>query len=231
VARRIKAAATKPNTADAILEAAERLCAANGIEAMSIRDVAAAVGVSIPVIYHHFGSRGNLLRMVALNRFSEIGREYHQLLTKLESQESPAVRDIIRAVLQPVNQWRRPGREASLQFYAQALVCPLPEVKETLDVGVAGYYRIVALLERALPHLTHEDICWRLCFTIKLSHLNAWDASRLTLLSKGSCDGSNPDEALARAVAFAETAFLGPLPTTPKKRAARGRNSRRQPKK
>lgn len=231
VAPRNKAAASKRNTADAILEAAERLCATHGIEAMSIRDVAAAVGVSIPVIYHHYGSRSNLLRTVALNRFSEIGREYQQMLATLEAQESPAVHDIIRAVLQPVNQWRRPGREASLQFYALALVCPLPEVKETLDVGVAGFYRIVALLQRALPHLTHEDICWRLCFTIKLSHLNAWDANRLTYLSKGSCNGSDPDEALARAVAFAEAAFLAPLPPAPKAKAAGDKKVLRRPKK
>jgi len=231
VAPRSKTPASKRNTAEAILEAAERLCATHGIEAMSIRDVAAAVGVSIPVIYHHYGSRSNLLRMVALNRFSEIGQEYHQLLAMLEARESPTVRDIIRAVLQPVNQWRRPGREASLQFYALALVCPLPEVKETLDVGVAGFYRIVALLQRALPHLTHEDICWRLCFTIKLSHLNAWDANRLTVLSKGSCDGSDPDEALARAIAFAEAAFLAPLPAAAKKTAGRGMKGRRQAKK
>jgi len=231
VAPRTKAAGNKRNTADAILEAAERLCATHGIEAMSIRDVAAAVGVSVPVIYHHYGSRSNLLRTVALNRFSELGQEYQQLLATLEAQQSPAVRDIIRAVLQPVNQWRRPGREASLQFYALALVCPLPEVKETLDVGVAGFYRIVALLQRTLPHLTHEDICWKLCFTIKLSHFNAWDANRLTFLSKGSCNGSDPDEALARAVAFAEAAFLAPLPAAPKKKAARGRKALRQPKK
>jgi len=232
VAPRTKAAGNKRNTADAILEAAERLCAMHGIEAMSIRDVAAAVGVSIPVIYHHYGSRSNLLRTVALNRFSEIGREYQQLLASLEAQESPAVRDIIRAVLQPVNQWRRPGREASLQFYALALVCPLPEVKETLDVGVAGFYRVVALLQRVLPHLTHEDICWKLCFTIKLSHLNAWDATRLTYLSKGSCSGSDPDEALARAIAFAEAAFLTPpAPLTAKQAVARGRKARRRPKK
>jgi AcrR family transcriptional regulator len=226
VAPRSKAAASKRNTADAILEAAERLCAAHGIEAMSIRDVAAAVGVSIPVIYHHYGSRSNLLRMVALNRFSEIGREYQQLLTTLEAQESPAVRDVIRAVLQPVNQWRRPGREASLQFYALALVCPLPEVKETLDVGVAGFYRVVDLLQRALPHLTHEDICWRLCFTIKLSHLNAWDGARLTVMSKGDCKGSDPDEALERSIAFAEAAFLAPASTSAKKTAA-GKKARR----
>jgi len=232
VAPRTKATAGKRDTANAILEAAERLCATHGIEAMSIRDVAAAVGVSIPVIYHHYGSRSNLLRTVALHRFSEIGREYQQLLASLEAQESPAVRDIIRAVLQPVNQWRRPGREASLQFYALALVCPLPEVKETLDVGVAGFYRVVALLERVLPHLTHEDICWRLCFTIKLSHLNAWDATRITYLSKGSCNGSDPDEALTRAIAFAEAAFLAPpAPLPPKQAVPRARKARRLPKK
>jgi hypothetical protein len=142
------------------------------------------------------------------------------------------LREIIRAVLQPVNQWRRPGREASLQFYAQALVCPLPEVKETLDVGVAGFYRVVALLQRALPHLTHEDICWRLCFTIKLSHMNAWDAARLSVLSKGDCNGTDADEALERSISFAEAAFLTSLPSAKKKTAARGSKAqRRQPKK
>jgi len=138
VAPKTKTAAGKRNTAEAILEAGERLCAEHGIEAMSIRDVAAAVGVSIPVIYHHYGSRSNLLRAICLNRFGEISAEYQQMLATLEAQQTPSVADIIRAVLQPVNQWRMPGREYSLQFYALALVCPLPEVKDMLDAGVAG---------------------------------------------------------------------------------------------
>jgi AcrR family transcriptional regulator len=209
-AGRPRATSGQRDTAGAIVEAAERLCAAHGIEAMTIRDLARAVGVSIPVIYHHFGSRSNLLRAIVINRFSEIGAEYLQLLATLEAQPSPAIRDIIRAVLQPVNRWRQPGREASLQFYALALVCPLPEVKDTLDAGVAGFHRVVALLQQALPHLTHEDICWRLYFTIKLSHQTEWDAKRLELLSNGGCHGSDPDEALARAIAFAEAALLAP---------------------
>jgi AcrR family transcriptional regulator len=198
---------------------------------MSIRDVAAAVGVSIPVIYHHYGSRSNLLRAICLNRFGEIGGEYQQMLAMLEAQQTPSVADIIRAVLQPVNQWRKPGRESSLQFYALALVCPLPEVKDMLDAGVAGFHRPVALLQRALPHLTHEEICWRLYFTLKLSHQTAWDAVRLTLLSNGSCDGSDPDEALARAIAFGEAGFLAPPSRSPKKAAARGKKrAQRQPR-
>ncbi len=78
------------------------------------------------------------------------------------------------------------GREFSLQFYALALVSPSPEVRETLDVGVRGYHPIVMLLERALPHLSHEDICWRLYLTLKLSHQNERDATRLDILSQRS---------------------------------------------
>jgi len=222
MARPRKAAlAGKPSTAEQILEAAERLCATHGIEAMSIRDVAAAVGVTLPVIYHHFGSRANLIRALVIHRFGEVGVEYGQLVSMLQAQKSPAVRDILRAALQPVNQWRRPGREFSLQFYALALVSPSPEVRDTLDMGVRGYHPIVALLERALPHLSHEDICWRLYFTLKLSHQNERDAARLNVLSQGKCDGSDPDEVLERTIDFAAAAFLAP-PSGSSKKSARG---------
>jgi AcrR family transcriptional regulator len=221
----------KRNTAEAILEAAERLCATRGIEAMSIRDVAAAVGVTLPVIYHHFGSRANLIRALVIHRFSEVGAEYGQLVSMLETQKSPAVRDILRAALQPVNQWRRPGREFSLRFYALALVSPSPEVRDTLDIGVRGYHPIVALLERALPHLTHEDICWRLYFTLKLSHQNERDTSRLSVLSKGKCSGADPEEVLERTIDFAEAAFLAPPSGSSKSKtvnSARAKDRRRQ---
>ncbi len=69
-----------------------------------------------------------------------------------------------------------------------ALVSPSPEVRDTLDIGVRGYHPIVTLLERALPHLGHTRIfCWRLYFTLKLSHQNERDATRLSVLSKGKC--------------------------------------------
>ena len=225
------AIAGKRNTAEAILEAAERLCATHSIEAMTIRDVAAAVGVTLPVIYHHFGSRANLIRALVIHRFSEVGVEYGQLVSMLEAQKSPAVRDILRAVLQPVNQWRRPGREVALQFYALALVSPSPEVVDALDTGVRGYHPIVTLLERALPHLTYKDICWRLYLTLKLSHQNERDATRLSVLSKGKCSGSDPEEALARTIDFAEAAFLAPPSGASKKSVAGVRTKDRRQKK
>jgi AcrR family transcriptional regulator len=231
VAPQTNLSAGKRDTAESILNATERLCAAHGIEAVSIRDVAAAAGVSIPVIYHYYKSRTNLLRATLLARFEEIGGEYDHLLRALEAQQAPAVRDIIRAVLEPINRWRKAGREASLQFYALAIVSPVPEVKEALDTGVAGFRRVVALLQRALPNLTHEDICWRLHFTIKLSHQSKWDAARLTILSDGDCNSEDEHEMLARAIAFAEAAFLAPsFSPNAKSLNRRRKRTRRTPK-
>jgi AcrR family transcriptional regulator len=231
VAPQTNASAGKLDTAATILDAAERLCATHGIEALSIRAVAAEADVSIPVIYHYYKSRSNLLRAILQARFSEIQGEYHRLLAGLEAQESPAVKDIVRAVLQPINYWRRPGREASLQFYALAIVSPLAEVKEALDAGVVGFKRVVALLQRALPELSHEDICWRLHFAIKLSHQTRWDAGRLTILSDGDCNSDDEDEALARGIAFAEAAFIAPAFRYERKSVDRAKaRTRRKPK-
>ena len=227
MATRTQAVNREGSTAEVILEAAEHLCAKHGIEAVSIRHIAAAAGVSIPVIYHHYKSKANLLRAIVQTRFSEIAEEYRQLVAELESQDSPAVRDIIRAVHQPINQWRRPGREASLQFYSLALVCPLPEIKNAVDARAAGFRPIVELLQRALPHLTREEICWRLHFTIKISQETHWDAERLGILSDGACNARDPDEALARSIAFAEASFMAPPSVTKLARQPRPKVRRR----
>lgn len=230
VADQSNTSAGKPSTAETILDTAERLCARDGIEAVSIRDIAAEAGVSISVIYHHYKSKANLLRAIVQTRFHEISEEHESLLAHLEGQKSPAVRDILRAVLQPINQWRRPERQAALQFYALALVCPTPELRQIIDGGVVGLHRVVALLERALPGLSHEDICWRLHFTMKITHQTRWDAVRLDIMSKGDCRSDDVEEALERGIAFAEAAFLAPPMAHTKKPSPQARARRRHAK-
>ena len=204
------ARASKPSTAEAILDAAERLCATNGIEAVSVRDIAKEAGVAIAVIYHHYGSRGNLLRAILRTRFDEIKGDYLSFLTKLDAQESPAVRDIVRALLQPFNLWKGQQRLAARGFHALALVSRVPELKEDIDAGVVRLRHIVGLLQRALPQLSREDICWRLHFTMKMTHQNDLDMARLTILSEGKCQSDDHEAALARGIAFAEAAFSAP---------------------
>jgi len=225
--RRKKPERLKSNTPGTILDTAEKLCAAKGIDAVSIRDVAAAAGVSIPTIYHHFRSRAELLRAIVRSRFGEILQESEPLLTAVEAKAAPSVREILLTLLQPISSWRKPGREASLQFQALALVCALPAVKKEIDRGVAQLGRHVALLQRALPELSREEICWRLHFTMKLTHQTTFDYERLDIMSGGTCRSTDIEEALDRALHYAEAAFRAP-PSQAKRQI--GRKTARRPR-
>lgn len=62
-------------TREEILDAAEALLAAHGsMDAVSIRMVAAAVGVSPPALYQHFEDKDALFFEVCQRRFAEFGR-------------------------------------------------------------------------------------------------------------------------------------------------------------
>ncbi|MGW7380426.1 TetR/AcrR family transcriptional regulator [Streptomyces sp. NPDC054794] len=56
-----------------LVEAAERLLDKAGEDAVTIRAVAQAVGVSLPAVYLHFGSRLELLHTVCLRVWGELG--------------------------------------------------------------------------------------------------------------------------------------------------------------
>jgi len=223
--------ANKRSSAQTIIEAAERLCATHGIEAVSVRDIAAEADVAIAVIYHHYKSKGNLLRTILRMRFDEVKGEYDALLTRLEGQKSPAVQDIVRALLQPLNYWRGPERQAARQFYILALISHIPELRDDIDVWVKGLRRVVDLLRRALPHLTETDICWRLHFTMKLRHQSDLDMARLSIMSEELCHSDDREEALVRAIAYAQAAFSGPpvdYPPSGEREIRRGARARRR---
>jgi TetR/AcrR family transcriptional regulator, repressor for neighboring sulfatase len=59
-------------TIDAVLDAAERLFAASGPAAVSLRDIAAEAGVTYSLINRHFGTKDALLELL-LDRYAERG--------------------------------------------------------------------------------------------------------------------------------------------------------------
>jgi AcrR family transcriptional regulator len=196
-------------SATVILETAEQLCGQHGLESVSIRDIAKAADVSISVIYHHYGSRSNLLRTILKTRMAEIELVRDAMFEELEAQPKPGLRAILHALIAPMARLRA-ERPATFQFLARALVSTLPELKEETDASVLGLRRVVRLLQRALPHLSHAEVCWRLHFTMGLEHMTHWDDERLKILSEGECDGAAIEESIDRAVAYAEAAFLAP---------------------
>src|SRR5580700_1234011 len=55
-----------------ILQAAQELIARTGPEGLRLQDIAAAAGVSHPLILHHFGSREGLVRALTQEAATEL---------------------------------------------------------------------------------------------------------------------------------------------------------------
>jgi AcrR family transcriptional regulator len=193
-----------------ILEAAERLCGEFGLEAVSVRDIAAAANVNLSAVNYYYGSRINLLVTILRIRGAEIEQARNELLDKAAQADPLDLREIVRAMLTPLARWRTPGsnRQAALQFLSRALTAATPELKSQIDVGVAQFRRIIDLLQRVLPNVSREELCWRFHFMMSIEHMNVWDAERLQILSEGICRTEDGKESLERAVDFAVAGFL-----------------------
>lgn len=208
--RRPKRGAEPVDPRLAILEAAERLCGELGLEAVSVRDIAAAAGVNLSAVNYYYGSRINLLVTILRTRGAEIEQARNELLEQAAKADPVDLREIVRAMLTPLARWRTPGsnRLAALQFLTRALTAATPELKRQIDAGVATFRRIIDLLQRALPGMSREELCWRFHFMMSIEHMNVWDVERLRILSEGICRTDDGQESLERAVDFAVAGFL-----------------------
>lgn len=194
----------------AILEAAERLCGERGLEAVSVREIASVAKVNLASINYYFGSRQNLLLTIFGVRIAEIDGEREAMLAPLLENPKPKLRDILRAMLTPLARWRVPGssRHAALQFLCRALTTADVDMRAQIDTGVSKFRHVIPALQRALPHLSFEDLCWRFHFMMSIEHMNPWDVERLQVLSEGRCRPESFTESLERALDFAEAGFL-----------------------
>lgn len=99
-------AADSASTRERICEAALLGFAESGVEATSIRDVAAAAGVSAGLVQHHFASKDELRG--AVNQY--VVERAAETFAELPAAESPA--DILRELGDRVTGWAREHPEA-----------------------------------------------------------------------------------------------------------------------
>lgn len=91
-------------TKDRILDAAEALFAARGVEGASLRAVTRAAGVNLAAIHYHYGSKEALLEAVIARRVGPINQARLKRLEMLEgaAQGAPLVlEDLLGAFIEP----------------------------------------------------------------------------------------------------------------------------------
>ncbi|RBQ19115.1 TetR family transcriptional regulator [Spongiactinospora rosea] len=127
--------------AEALLAIIDR----HGLDAVSLRDVAAEAEVSLGAVQHYFRSKDEML-LFALDYISERGTERIQRnLGQGERPPRAIVRDIL-AELVPADDQRRAELRIATAFTARSLVSP--NLADHLRTGYAALHDVLALLIR-----------------------------------------------------------------------------------
>lgn len=97
-----------PGRRDLILEAALRLFGEHGVEAVSTRQIAAAVGISQPSLYAHFATKHDLVAEVCARAFRQLAARLHAISSELRGRPrlEAAARAYIDFALEQPNAYR-----------------------------------------------------------------------------------------------------------------------------
>ncbi|MER6226806.1 TetR/AcrR family transcriptional regulator [Streptomyces sp. 900105755] len=145
-------------TREAILDAAERLFAEQGVYAVSNRQVSEAAGQgNNAAVGYHFGTKADLVRAVAARHFGRIEEIRVRLLT--ETGDSDDIRDRVDCLVRPITE-----HLASLgsptwyaRFCAQVMTDPaLYDIMVEESLTSPSLRQAVEALNRRLPELPAE---------------------------------------------------------------------------
>lgn len=155
------------STASILLDTAERLFAAKGIENVSIRQIVMASGHgNLSGAHYHFGSREVLIRKLLERRMLVVDALRHETLDKLAAQGLDT--DLVAIIGSTVHVIETVVRDYSwgsdyVLVIAQALFTPRIQLLTTIDAkAVSGLTRTATLVGRLLPHLSAELVAERM---------------------------------------------------------------------
>jgi len=106
-----------------IAEAVLAIAARDGLDAASVRDVAAEAGVSAGMVQHYFRSRDEMLQFACDYMVERTGGLTRERIAALP--EPRSIRDILRAIfvqMLPLDEERRVGIRVWMAFLARAVV-------------------------------------------------------------------------------------------------------------
>ncbi len=150
-------------TAEQVVEAAERLFAERGVEAVSLREVAkAATSRNTAVAHYHFGGKEGLVRAIVARRAPVLNSRRAALLDQardraaaLGSRVGPVpAEDLVRVLIVPlIEELDRGGHYVGFLARLAAERHRAPWVAELDDSSTASFREVSALLARQLPGL------------------------------------------------------------------------------
>ena len=193
-----------------LLEAAERLFAERGFDAVSVRDITKLAGANVAAVNYHFGDRENLISLVITRHTEPV---IDERLARLESVERKGsgkgvpLEEVLDALVRPlVSATRRSALPESLHHKLLGRVFALPpeawpEALVERTRQVMG--RFMRALAKALPSVPAEELVWRMHFvTGGMVHMLLFEVLG-DESDKSAVKGAGLDAMLGRFIRFA----------------------------
>ena len=178
-------------TRERVLDAAERCFAADGFEAVSIRQIAREAEVTLGVVGFHGGSKEELFKTVLARRSTTLDDLRTAALAELPARGDFTIRDLVDAYLTPYldiasrgdPQWRAYAeliaRVASTDHY-------VPQIRDLYDPTARLY---IAEIQRLRPGASAEALATVLTLTVASMLSIVASRARIVGLSEtATCD-------------------------------------------
>jgi AcrR family transcriptional regulator len=222
--------ALSQDTKSRILDTAESLFTEHGFEATSLRQLTTAAGVNLAAVNYHFGTKEELFQAVLTRRLDPMNQERIDLLERYgrEAGDRPLTCEkILSAMLIPALRLSRDekrGGKNFLRVLGRAYADPAPFIRNFLS---AQYAEMIARFKdaflKALPHLTRQELTWRLHFVMgALSYTLAGTDSLKLMMQVLTHEEDNDELLLQRLAPFLAAGLKAPLGDAKKLELATG---------
>jgi AcrR family transcriptional regulator len=204
----MSAEVASPDTKTRILDAAEEHFMEHGFEATSLRSLTSSAGVNLAAVNYHFASKEKLFHAVLTRRLDPMNQERIDLLERLEREAGDralSCEKILFAMLIPALRLARDERRGGknfLRLLGRAYADPAPFIRHFLHSQYAemiGRYKEAFL--RALPHLTRQELTWRLHFVMGALSYTLAGTDALKLFAQVTAVEKYDDELLLQRLA------------------------------
>ncbi len=157
-------------TDERLLTVAERLFAAHGIDAVSLRSITIEADANIAAVHYHFGTKVDLIRALVERRVNEVNHDRLVRLRDLERQPTVCARDIAEVWIEPLARLATDPRRRVYLGFIVALRNAGPDLQTIADNVFRPHFpRLDSALARALPRVAAPLRRFRFALAVDMS--------------------------------------------------------------
>ena len=203
----------RAETTEQILDEAEYLFSLHGFHGVALKDVANRVGVHHTLLNYYFNDKETLFSKVFARRATVTSELRIKALDEYEKSTNgqPTVEGALRAFLDTdLDLYIQGGKSWKNYGALSAQVANTPEWgAKFMDQHFDGVVlRLIALLKKALPHCSDEDIFWGYHFVSGALLLTLARTGRIDKLSDGKCESDDFESVKKRMATFMAAGFM-----------------------